>query len=122
MRLRSTMKSIAGGLAAAFMANAAWAADFVILDSTAAGIEAGIVVDGEAEITIPDGAQIVVIDPAGETRMVDGPFTGRLSAAAERGAEGLGTAIDSMTTTRGEDTKVLGAVRSPTIGGGSVTE
>ena len=60
MRLRSTMRSIAGGLAAAFMANAAWAADFVILDSTAAGIEAGIVVDGEAEITIPDGAQIVV--------------------------------------------------------------
>lgn len=109
-------------IGAALCAGAASAADYVILDSTAAGIEPGIVVDGGADVSIPNGAQVVLIDPAGETVVVDGPYDGTLSAAAASGQEGLGSALGRLTTSRGEDTTVLGAVRAPQISGGSVTE
>ena len=110
------------GAAIALSASAAAATDYVILDSTAAGIEPGIVVDGAADIAIPEGAEIVLIDPAGETLVVTGPFAGNLSNAAAAGQEGLGDALERMTSSRGADTTVLGAVRAPKIEGGSVTE
>lgn len=114
-------KAIFGGALIALMtAGAASAADYVILDSTAAGIEPGIVVDGGAELTVPTGAQVVLIDPAGETLMVEGPFSGPVSAAAEAAEDG--SAIERLTTSRGTDTSVLGAVRSLKIQGGSVSE
>ena len=95
---------------------------FVILDSTAAGIEPGIVVDGTADISIPEGAQIVLIDPSGDTLVVDGPFSGNLRSAAAEGDDDIADALERMTTSRGSDTTVLGAVRAPKIEGGSITE
>lgn len=108
--------------AAAMVAGASAAADYVILDSNAAGIEPGIVVDGAADVAIPEGAQVVLIDPAGETVVVEGPYSGTLAAAAATGQEGLGSALSRLTTSRGDDTTVLGAVRAPQVSGGSVTE
>lgn len=111
--------ALAGAVLSAFAGGAA-AADYVILDSDAAGIEPGIVVDGAADIVVPEGAQIVLIDPTGETRVVNGPYTGKVADA--RGATGDASAIDRLTTQRGKDTKVLGAVRAISVQGGSVTE
>ena len=120
MKKFSSLKAaFAGALFTAFAGGAA-AADYVILDSDAAGIEPGIVVDGRAEIVVPDGAQIVLIDPNGETRVVPGPYTGLVQNA--RGATGDASTIDRLTTQRGKDTKVLGAVRSISVQGGSVKE
>ena len=120
--MRTFLKAMALTAVLALTAGAAGAEDFVILDSNAAGIEPGLVVDGTADITIPEGATVVLIDPAGDTLGGEGPFTGRLVAAASSGEESLRDALGRLTTTRGEDTKVLGAVRSPAIEGGSVTE
>lgn len=121
MSIRSTLKAICvcSVLSVTALGNAA-AADYVILESDAAGIEPGIVVDGSADIVIPDGAQIVLIDPNGETRVVAGPYTGIVANA--RGAAGTASAIDRLTTQRGKDTKVLGAVRSIAVDGGSIKE
>lgn len=120
MRVMNLIAAAAFGATA--LGGAALASDYVILDSTAAGIEPGIVVDGAADITIPEGAKIVLIDPAGETLVVSGPFSGNLTAAASAGEGGLGDALEQMTTSRGSDTTVLGAVRAPKVDGGSVTE
>ena len=120
--MRVMRNAAAAAFGAALMGSAASASDYVILDSTAAGIEPGIVVDGMADIAIPEGAQVVLIDPNGETLVVSGPFQGNLVGAASSGEESLGEALEQMTTTRGSDTTVLGAVRAPKIQGGSVTE
>lgn len=121
MSTRSTLKSVLAGAVFAICAGGvAIASDYVILESDAAGIEPGIVVDGAADIVVPEGAQIVLIDPAGETRVVTGPYAGIVANA--RGAGGDASAIDRLTTQRGKDTRVLGAVRGVTIEGGSVKE
>lgn len=95
------------------------AEDYVILDSDAQGIEPGIVVAAKADIVIPEGATLVVIDPSGETLEIRGPYSGPMRLASS--AEGA-SIMERMTTTRERDTKVLGAVRSVTVDGGSVTE
>lgn len=120
--MRVICRSIVFGAIAASFGATAYASDYVILDSSAAGIEPGIVVDGTADIAIPAGAKVVMIDPNGETLVVDGPFNGPLTAAARSGDQSIGSTLESLTTTRGEDTTVLGAVRGPRIEGGSVTE
>ena len=120
MTKRPTLKAAIVGFAFAALAGGAVAADYVILESDAAGIEPGIVVDGAADIVVPAGAQIVLIDPAGETRVVAGPYSGLVADARGTGSDA--SAIDRLTTQRGKDTKVLGAVRGVTIEGGSVKE
>ena len=113
---------LTGAALAMFGFSAASAADFVILDSNAAGIEPGIVVAGSAQIDVPAGAEVIFIDPNGETLVVSGPFSGPVNAAAAGADAAPASALESLTTTRGEDTTVLGAVRAPTVSGGSVTE
>ncbi len=120
MSKRFTFKAVLAGAFFATIAGGAAAADYVILESDAAGIEPGIVVDGSADIVIPEGAHVVLIDPNGETRVVPGPYAGIVANA--RGAGGSSSAIDRLTAQRGKDTKVLGAVRGVTVEGGSVTE
>lgn len=108
-------------VAAAMAAGAttASAADYVILESDAAGIEPGIVVAAGADIAVPEGASIVMIDPNGQTVAVEGPYSGPIASA---GTAGGASAIERLTTAREQDTKVLGAVRGVTVQGGSVNE
>ena len=106
-------------LIAVGMGGAALAEDYVIVDSDAAGIEPGIVVDGEAQIVVPEGAKVEVLDPNLVTRVISGPFEGTLSAAAS--SSPAGSTFDRLGT-RGRDTKVLGAVRDIRVQGGEVTE
>lgn len=117
-----SVKSLAVAMAAsgALSAGAVSASDFVILDSDASGIEPGIVVAAAAQIVIPDGATVVMISPSGETLMVQGPYEGVVASAGSV-SDGSST-LERLTTSRGQDTKVLGAVRSFTFNGGSVTE
>ena len=107
-------------LAGGFTAPAV-AADYVVLDSDAAGIEIGLVARGGAHINIPEGATVVLIDPAGETRVVPGPFSGPISQAAANGANDAGV-FERLTTQRGADTTVLGASRAPKFEGGALKE
>lgn len=113
---------VAGAILATLSTTFAIAEDYVILDSNVVGIEPGIVVDGRAAVSIPKGAQLVMIDPLGETRVVEGPFDGPLVTAATRSDDSFSDTLDRLTTSRGKDTKVLGAVRGNLIDGGSITE
>ncbi|MEM7268370.1 MAG: hypothetical protein AAF401_03850 [Pseudomonadota bacterium] len=112
-------RSLTMSLIALGLGGAALAEDYVIVDSDAAGIEPGIVVDGGAQIIVPDGAQVEVLDPNLETRVITGPFEGTLAAAAAASPEG--STFDRIGT-RGRDTKVLGAVRDIKVQGGEVSE
>lgn len=103
-------------------AGGASAEDYVILDSTAAGIEPGLVIAADADLIVPEGAEVMLIDPNGGTLIVRGPYGGLVAAAAGASSGGVGDALNKITTPRGQDTSVLGAVRAPKIDGGSVTE
>lgn len=85
------------------------AADVVVLDSTAPSIGAGDVLPEETQVEIPSGATVTLIMSNGETRLVGGPYQGAIGEtfAANSGA------LEALTTSRGGDTKVLGAVRAP---------
>ena len=116
----------AGGWLAAALISApllfgnAQAGDYVVLDSDAAGIEPGLVSAGDALITVPDGATVVLIDPAGETRVVSGPYAGPVEQARTSGdADGV---WDRLTARRSQDSTTLGASRAPKFEGGALTE
>ncbi|MGB0507693.1 MAG: hypothetical protein ACPGGK_16005 [Pikeienuella sp.] len=105
-------------IGAVLVTSSAWA-DFVILESDAAGIDAGLVVNAGANITVPEGATVLVINDEGQTMMVLGPFTGKLGDAGEVASEEM---LGRITAARQSETKVLGAVRAPRFEGGSIEE
>lgn len=89
--------------------SAAYAADIVILDSSTSALQVGDVVPAEQSVAIPSGAVVTLIMANGETRVVDGPYSGPLGDAS--GGEGGG--IGALNADRGGETRVLGAVRAP---------
>ena len=107
-------------IAAPVLSGGALAADYVVLDSDAAGIEPGLVSAGDAVITVPKGATVVLIDPAGETRVVTGPFSGPLSQAAS--SADTGGVLDRLTAGRTQERTTLGATRAPKFQGGALKE
>ncbi len=101
--------SAAACIATVLIAGSAMAGDVVILDSSAPALGVGDVVDDARPVIIPAGATVSMIMADGETRIVDGPYKGPLASAV---SEGSGAAA-ALTSSRGGDTKVLGAVRAP---------
>ena len=99
---------ITGAFAGVLMAGAAFAADVVVLDSTASAIAPGSIINDRAEVNIPGNATVTLIMPDGETRTVAGPYTGPVGDA--KSADG---GVSALTASRGSETKVLGAIRAP---------
>lgn len=97
-----------GAIAGVMMAGAAFAADVVILDSTAAAIAPGSILNDAQAVDIPGGAVVTLIMPDGETRTVAGPYSGPVGQA--QSADG---GVSALTASRGSETKVLGAIRAP---------
>lgn len=100
--------TITGAVAGVVMAGAAFAADVVVLDSTASAIEPGSIIDDRAQVQIPGDAIVTLIMPDGETRTVAGPYSGPVGEA--QSADG---GVSALTASRGSETKVLGAIRAP---------
>ena len=119
-QLRSSIWLAAVFAFAPVLSGSAVAADYVVLDSDAAGIEPGLVATGEAVISIPSGATVVLIDPAGETRVVTGPFSGPVSQAASAGGDS--GVLDRLTAGREQERTTLGARRAPKFDGGALKE
>lgn len=88
---------------------AAAAGDVVILESTAPQVAVGDVIDEAHPVVIPAGASVSMIMSDGETRLVEGPYEGPLAAAVGE----AGGAAAALSSSRGGDTRVLGAVRAP---------
>ena len=97
-----------GAVAGALMVGAAFAADVVVLDSTATAIAPGSIINDRAQVDIPGNAVVTLIMPDGETRTVAGPYTGPVGDA--KSADG---GVSALTASRGSETKVLGAIRAP---------
>ncbi|MGB0852685.1 MAG: hypothetical protein ACPGVA_16340 [Pikeienuella sp.] len=111
---------IAALISVPFLVGSANAGEYVVLDSDAAGIEPGLVSAGDATITVPEGATVVLIDPAGETRVVSGPYVGPVEQA--RTAADDSGVWDRLTARRSQDSTTLGASRAPKFEGGGLTE
>ncbi len=90
------------------MAGSAFAADVVVLDSTASAIAPGSILNDAAAVDIPGGASVTLIMADGETRTVAGPYSGPVGEA--KSADG---GVSALTASRGSETKVLGAIRAP---------
>lgn len=118
---RKILTTTAAAVIASFgLASSAFAADFVILDSDVAGIDAGLVSAGDAIIVVPDGGTVVLIGPEGETRIVAGPYSGALRDAATASNDtGL---LERLTAVREQETTTLGVVRAPKFEGGTLKE
>ena len=99
---------ITGVVAGVMMAGSAFAADVVVLDSTATAIAPGSVLNDAAAVDIPGGAVVTLIMADGETRTVAGPYSGPVGQA--QSADG---GVSALTASRGSETKVLGAIRAP---------
>lgn len=106
--MKRQILTITGAVAGVFFAASAFAADVVVLDSTAAAIAPGSIINDRAEVAIPDDAIVTLIMPDGETRTVAGPYSGPVGDA--KSADG---GVSALTASRGSETKVLGAIRAP---------
>ena len=96
-------------IAMIFASKAVAAGDVVILDSTAPQVAVGDVIDDARPVVIPAGASVSMIMSDGETRLVEGPYEGPLAAALGE----AGGAAAALSSSRGGDTRVLGAIRAP---------
>lgn len=101
-------------MAAGLLAWAAQASEIVVIESTAPGLEAGAFLDPGEAVSVPAGASIVIVEPDGSTRTVDGPFEGPLGAAAapDSGSGGLMANLGKLVSEREEEKQVLGAIRA----------
>jgi len=97
-----------GAIAGMMIAGSAFAADIVVLDSTASAIAPGSILNDTAAVDIPGGATVTLIMADGETRTVAGPYSGPVGEA--QSADG---GVSALTASRGSETKVLGAIRAP---------
>lgn len=105
--MKTILKAGLFALTAGF-ASAAYAGEVVIMDSSTDALMAGDMVPDTQSVNIPGGAVVTLIMADGETRIVNGPYEGPIGEA--RSSE---EALETLTASRGSETKVLGAVRAP---------
>lgn len=106
--MKRHMLKFTGAFVGALMATSAFAGDVVVLDSTAAAIAPGSIMNDAAAVDIPSGAVVTLIMADGETRTVAGPYAGPVGQA-----KSADNGVNALTASRGSETKVLGAVRAP---------
>lgn len=101
-------------MAAGLFTGAAQASEIVVIESTVPGLEAGAFLDPAEAVSVPAGASIVIVEPDGATRTVDGPFEGALGAvgATDAGSGGLMANLGKLVSEREEEKQVLGAIRA----------
>ena len=97
-------------------AGAANAADFVVIQSQAAGVTQGEVISDSATMSLQAGETVTLLSASGETIALSGPFEGVPQAQSSGGDGAFATAIANMLQARQKSTASLGAVRSGTVG------
>lgn len=109
MMRRIAAVSAAAALLAAASVGAATASDLVVLESNVAALAPGSVVPATQAVSLGGSARVVMIAADGTTRSVTGPYNG---AIGEAGSNAPG-ALERLTTSRGDDNHVVGAIRAP---------
>ena len=95
-------------------ATGAGAAEIIILESTADGIEAGAIMEDTDPVDVPDGAMLLVVEEDGTTREIIGPYSGALAPAGSGSDSGGGLIANLGKLVKDRETKrqVLGAIRA----------
>lgn len=89
------------------------AAEIVILESTAPGVEAGAIVQDSDPVDVPDGTMLLIVEEDGTTREIAGPFNGPIgSAGGEGNGGGLIANLGKLVKDRETKRQVLGAIRA----------
>ncbi len=98
-----------------FWHGAAAAEDFIILSSTAPAFQVGDVVTSGTKIVLPEKKRLVLINGAGRTLKLVGPYSGSPGDSAEEGSSQVMTVLASLVRTTRDDARSVGAVRAAGI-------
>jgi hypothetical protein len=118
MKMRSTLmlfSTLLTGAIVLILAGEAIAAQRVVIDSSAATLEPGQVLDSSTTITLKADTHVSVIDPDGKVTTVRGPFKGTLGASDKPRKDGSAL-IDSLARLLASPTggvSAFGGTRAP---------
>ena len=105
-----TVTSLALGLALSLPAVAA-ADDLVVIEAKGLDLQPGQVIDSAAPVTLPEGANLVLITADGSQVTLTGPFQGVPVSGEGGGSNSVVTSLAGLIAGRDADTSSLGAVR-----------
>lgn len=99
------------GVAFMVFASFAWAADLVVVASSAPDIKAGRIVDSAAAMEVPAGASVTLVSQSGKAITLKGPHSDPPGGNAAGGGGSLVASLSKMLK-GGEETAGVGAMRS----------
>ena len=112
IRLRQRLAGLVLFLALACSSSLA-AAEIVIIESTAPGLDAGSMIGADEIVTVPEGAWIVIVEPDGSSRTIEGPYEAAIGAAgAITGGGDLIAGLSKLVAERENEQQILGALRA----------
>lgn len=85
------------------------AGDLYVVDSTAAALPVGAFAAETQTITLAAGETVTLIAEDGSTRVISGPFTGKVAD----GAANAPGALARIAKAREDSAQVVGAIRAP---------
>lgn len=94
---------------------AAAAAEFVVLSSTVASVSVGQIIEPGQRITLPEKARLVLVNEAGRTISLKGPYAGAPGGEAKGGKSKFVAALASLVRSTEEDAHSVGAIRAASI-------
>ncbi len=107
-----SVRSVLIALVVMVTAGSATAAEVLVLDaSPGLAFKKGDIVDSTSEISVPEGSRAVLMDGAGKTITLSGPYRGAPGGKAALGASMLHRLSALVTSGGGEGGTVIGAVR-----------
>lgn len=103
------MKRSLAALFLVLLSSPVTAGDLYVVDSSAASMPVGSFAADDSRISLAKGETVTLIDAAGATRVIAGPFSGKVAdgAAAAPGA------LSRIASTRADTEHVVGAIRAP---------
>jgi len=87
------------------------AAQLVVVESTAADLKPGTVLDSTKPVQVPAGAAVTVIADDGKVSTLKGPFSGTVQAGGGKADPSLVGALSKLVTPAGAEQTPLGAMR-----------
>ena len=88
------------------------AAEFVVLSSTQASVSAGSVIADDQKVTLAANKTVQLIDQAGRTITLNGPYDGVVKAKGGEGKSKLVRALSSLIREYEQDARNVGAIRA----------
>lgn len=97
---------------AAMLGSLPAAAEFVVLSSTQASVAAGSVIADDQKVTLAANKTVQLIDQAGRTITLNGPYDDVVKAEGGKGESKLVRALSSLIREYEQDARSVGAIRA----------